>query len=214
VSSTDWAGVRRQLRTGTLTTVVVALLGAPLGLLWQAISPSVRYAVVNGEAVLLDPETQALISTDGRFAILAGLAGIGCGAGAYFAAGRNTDVAVVTGLAIGGAAAAVLAWRAGHQVGLGTFESMVAGSADGAVITGVADLRALGVVVFWPVVAVGVFGLCDAVDLAGRHRHVPDLGPAFGDGGGTGPPEPDQAGGGRLDLQAAPTGRDKDRAEP
>jgi hypothetical protein len=194
--------------------VVVALLGAPLGLLWQAISPSVQYAVVDGKAVLLDPETQALISTDGRFAILTGLVGLGCGVGAYFAAGRDTDVAMVTGLAIGGAVAAVLAWRVGHQVGLGTFESMVAGSADGAVITGVADLRAVGVVAFWPVAAAGMFGLCDAVDLAGRHRYVPDLGLPFGDGGGTGTREPDQVGGGQLDLQAAPTGRDKDRAEP
>ena len=197
-----------------MTTLAIALLGAPLGLLWQAISPSVQYAVVDGRAVLLDPETQALISTDGRFAILTGMAGILCGVGAYFAAGRSTDGAVVTGLAFGGAAAAVLAWRVGHQVGLGTFQSLVAGSADGAVITGVADLRALGVVVFWPVFAAGVFGLCDAVDLARRHRYVPDLGLAPGDGGGTGLRQPDQVGGGQLDLQAAPTGRDKDRAEP
>ena len=206
--------MRRQLLTGTVTTLVVALLGAPVGLLWQAISPSVRYVVVDGNPVLADTETQALISTDGRFAILTGLAGVVCAAVAYVAAGRATDAAMVAGLAFGGAAAAVLAWRVGHQVGLDTFHRMVATSADGAFVTGVADLRALGVVVFWPVTAAGAFGLCDAVDLARRHRYVPSRELPFGDGGGTGPREPDQIGGSQLDLQAAPTGRDKDRTEP
>lgn len=207
--------MRRQLLTGAVTTLVVALPGAPMGLLWQAISPPVRYAVIGGEPILADPETQALISTDGRFAILTGLAGMVCGMVAYLAAGRGADAAIVAGLAFGGAAGAVLAWRVGHQIGLETFQRLVGNGADGAMVTGVADLRAVGVLVCWPVIATAVFGLGEAADVAGRHRLAPPpLGLAPGDGGDMGVREADQVGGGQLDLQAAPTGGDKDRAEP
>jgi hypothetical protein len=211
--------VRRQLLTGTVTTLVVALLGAPLGLVWRAISPPVRYVVADGEPILANPESQALITTDGRFALLTVLAGVLCGVVAYVAAGRGTDVAVVAGLALGGIAAAVLTWRVGHQIGLDTFERLVARSADGTTVTGVADLRAAGVVVFWPIAAAGVFGLCEAIDFMGRHRvDVPPPGPdvplPFGYGGGPSVGQPDQVGGDQLDLQSAPAGGDKDRTEP
>jgi hypothetical protein len=207
--------VRRQVLTGTVTALVIALLGVPLGLLWQAISPAARYAVVAGKPVLADPETQALISTDGRFAVLAVLSGALCGVGAYLLAGRTArgaDLILVTGLAAGGIAAALVAWRVGHHVGLDTYQRLVARAADGTMVTGTADLHAVGVVVFWPVAAVGAFGLLEAVDLAGRHRVVPPvLGPDLRDGGGTRPGEPEQIGGGQFDLQAAPAGRDEDR---
>ena len=137
--------MRRQLLTATVSALASALLGAPLGLLWQAICPSVQYVVAAGKPVLADPETQALISSDGGFAVLATL---------------------------------------------------------------------FGVVVFWPIAAAGVFGLLEAVDLAGRHRIAEPLVLTLGDGGGTRGGQPYQVGGGQFDLQAAPTGRDEDRTEP
>jgi hypothetical protein len=211
--------VRRQLLTGTMTTLVVALLGVPVGLLWQAISPSVRYVVIGGEPVLADPESQALISTDGRFAILTGLAGVVCGVIAYIVAGRaftavrRVEVVILLGLACGGIAAALLAWRAGHSVGLGTFQRLVAHAKDGDFVKGVADLKALGVLVCWPLAAVGMFGLLDGADIAGRHRPELPSGLSLGDGGGAGGGQPYQIGGGQFDLQSAPTGGDKDRRE-
>jgi hypothetical protein len=205
--------LRRQLLTATVTTLVTALPGVAVGLLWQAISPSIRYVVVDGRPFLADPETQTLISTDGRFAILTALGGLVCGMAAYLAAGRGTDIAIVAGLALGGISAALLTWRVGHQIGLDAFQHAVRAAREGAFVTGVADLRATGVLVFWPLVAVGVFGLSEAMDMAGRHRtdRPPELAP--GDGGQPGGGEPDQVGGDELDLQATPTGGNEDGRE-
>jgi hypothetical protein len=205
--------LRRQLLTATVTTLVIALPGALMGLLWQAISPSVRYVVLDGKPVLADPETQALISTDGRYAILTAVAGLVGGAIGYLAAGRGTDIAVAAGLALGGTAAALLAWRVGHQIGLTAFQHAVGAAKDGGSVTGVAELRATGALVFWPMLAVGVFALCEAMDVAGRHRTVDDEGLAPGDGGQPGGGQPHQVGGDQFDLQAAPTGGNEDRRE-
>jgi hypothetical protein len=209
----DWSGVRRQLLTATVTTLVTAVPGALVGLLWQAISPSIRYVIVDGRPVIADPETQTLISTDGRFAILTAVAGLVCGMAAYLAAGRAADIAIVIGLAVGGIGAALLAWRVGHYIGLDAFQHAVRGAKDGALVTGVADLRATGVLVFWPLVAVGVFGLSEAMDMAGRHGADRPEGLAPGDGGEPGGGEPHQVGGDQLDLQAAPTGGNEDSRE-
>jgi hypothetical protein len=202
--------LRRQLLTATVTTLVIALPGALVGLVWQAISPSVRYVVIDGRPVLADPETQALISTDGRYAVLTALAGVVCGVACYLAAGRGTDLAMTAGLAIGGIGAALLAWRLGHRIGLPTFEHAVSTAEDGAFVTGPAGLQATGALVFWPILALGVFAVCEAMDLAGRHRVAADEELFLGYGGRPGGGKADQVGGGKLDLQAAPTGGNED----
>jgi hypothetical protein len=206
--------LRRQLLTATVTTLGIALPGALVGLVWQAISPSVRYVVLDGKPTLADPETQALISTDGRYAILTALAGVVCGAVGYLAAGRGTDLAIAGGLAIGGIGAALLAWRLGHQIGLPAFQQAVRGAKDGAFAAGPASLHATGALVFWPILALGVFAVCEAMDLAGRHRVVADEELFPGYGGPPGGGQANQVGGGKLDLQAAPTGGNEDGGKP
>ena len=198
----------RWLRIWAATVAAMALLGVLAGLLWAQISPEVRYVVVDGRALLIDPETQDLIGTDGRFALIAVLAGTLCGVAAYAAAGRGRDLPLVLGLAAGGVAAALLMWWAGHLVGLDAFRRLTRTGSTGRQITGVADLRAVGVVVFWPLVAVSVYGLLEALDIA---RRAAPLAP--GDPGGAGTGQSDQISGGELDLQAAPSGRDVDGRE-
>lgn len=192
-----------------LTAAPMALLGLPAGLLWAEITPPARYVVLNGKAALTDLETEALIGIDGRFALIAALTGVLCGVIAYAVGGRGHDIALVLGLAVGGVAAGLLAWWAGRQVGLDTFQQLTRTSPDGRAITGPVDLRAVGVVVFWPLLAVVTFGLLEAADVARRVRPV-----VSGDVGGVRPGQPDQVVGGEFDLQAAPAGRDVHRREP
>jgi hypothetical protein len=206
--------LRRQLLTATVTTLGIALPGALVGLVWQAISPSVRYVVLDGKPVLADPETQALISTDGRYAVLTALAGLVCGAAGYLAAGRGTDLAIAAGLAIGGIGAALLAWWLGHQIGLSAFQHAVRGARDGAFVTGPASLHATGALVFWPILALGVFAVCEAMDVAGRHPVGADEELILGYGGKPGAGKANQVGGGKFDLQAAPTGGNEDGGKP
>jgi hypothetical protein len=207
-SSAPGGGSAGALRIWAATTAALALLGPPAGLLWATISPDVRYVVVDKAAVFADPETQVLIGIDGRFAVITAVAGILCGIAAYAAGGRQRDIALVLGLAAGGVVATVLAWRVGHLVGLDTFQRLTRTAPTGTELTGVADLRARGILVFWPVLAVGTYGVLEALDVAAR---VPPLVP--GDAGGAGSGQPDEVGGSELDLQAAPAGGDIDGGE-
>jgi hypothetical protein len=195
--------VVRGLRIWAMTTVALTLLGPPAGLLWAAIAPSVRYLLLDGALVLADPETEALIAGDGRYALITGAAGALCGVLAYLAGGRDNDVPLLLGLGTGGLAAALLAWWVGHRIGLAGFEESVR-AATGRAVEGPADLHAVGVVVFWPLLAVAAYGLLESAlaRLAPRDR------------GQHGPGEPDQVGGGELDLQATPARGDQNRVEP
>jgi hypothetical protein len=193
----------RLLATWVVTTAVVALLGPPLGLLWAKTVPTVRYVIVQGEPLLADPEGQGPIGVDVRFALIALAAGLGCGVAAYVAGRRFDDLALLLGLVAGGTAAAVLAWRTGHMIGLDGYHDAVRHGRDGTVVEGVADLRAKGVLVFWPVLAVAAYGLLELV-----FRRLPP-----GDRGDRGAGEADEVGGGELDLQSAPSGGDAEGPE-
>ncbi|WP_395106930.1 hypothetical protein [Actinomadura sp. SCN-SB] len=192
------------LRTWAVTTAIIALLGLPAGLLWAEISPKVTYIVIRGQAVLADPEGQAPIATDGRFALIAVIAGLACGIAAYLAGGRDNDLPLLFGLAAGGLAASLLAWRLGHHIGLDGFQRAVRRAPDGRLVTGAAQLRATGIVVFWPVLSVLAYELLELVV-----RRLPP-----GDGRKRRGGEADEVGGRELDLQAAPAGGDVDGREP
>jgi len=194
---------KRAVRTWAVTTAIIALLGVPAGVLWAQISPQVTYIVIEGQPVLADPEGQGPITVDGRFALIAAAAGLACGIVAYARGGRGNDVPLLLGLAAGGLAASLLAWRLGGQFGLEAFQDAVRGAPDGRTATGAARLRATGIVVFWPVLAVGVYGLLELVV-----RRLP-----AGDRGEGGPGQADKVVRGEFDLQTSPSRGHIDRRE-
>lgn len=193
----------RPWTTGAVTAAVVTLLGPPAGLLWAGTVPEVTYVIVQGEPLLADPEGQGPIGVDAGFAVIALVAGLLCGAAAYLAGGRRNDVPLLLGLAVGGSAAAVLAWQTGHLIGLAEFQDAVRTARDGTTVTGVADLRAKGFLVFWALPAVVLYGMLEVIV-----RRLP-----AGDRGERGAGEADEVGGREFDLQSAPAGRDVDGRE-
>lgn len=193
----------RLFATWLVTTAVVTVLGPPAGLLWARTAPKVTYVILQGEPLLADPEGQGPIGVDARFAVIALVAGIACGAAAYLAGGRGNDVALLLGLAAGGTAAAVLAWHTGHMIGLDAFQHAARHGRDGSTVKGVADLRARGLLVFWPLPAVAVYGLLEMIV-----RRLPP-----GDHGDDGAGEADEVGGDELDLESAPASGDVDGRE-
>ncbi|MCO6005879.1 hypothetical protein NE236_12880 [Actinoallomurus purpureus] len=199
-----------RIRMGVLAALAITVLGVPIGLLWVAIAPRTAYQVSGGKGLLADPETQTLIAADGWFAALTAAAGLLCGVAAYVLAGRVGELGPLAGIAAGGVAGAVVAWRLGHLIGLGAYHHALRTGGDGALVRAPLALHALGVVLAWPLVAVVAFGLLEALDVAGRESRGRL---SAGDPGGGGPGQPDQVGGGQLDLEAAPTGRDVDRRE-
>jgi hypothetical protein len=197
-----------QLRIGIVATLVMAALGVPAGLLWTAVAPRTTYVIAGGKAIIGDPESQALIAADGWFAVLTALAGLACGVVAYVLAGRYRETGLLAALGVGGAAAGLVAWWVGSMVGRSSFQHQLRTARDGTTAKGALDLHAAGVVIAWPLIAIVVFGLLEALDVARRESRA-----AAGYRGGAGAGEPDQVGGGELDLQASPPRRDVDGGE-
>ncbi|WP_262401750.1 hypothetical protein [Actinomadura sp. CNU-125] len=193
----------KRAATGLVTALIMTVLGPVAGLLWAWTAPEVTYVIFRGDTYLADPESQAPIGTDIRFALIVLVAGAICGGAAYLAGGRGNDIALLLGLAAGGVVAGLLAWRTGHMIGLDDFRSAVRAAADRERVTGVAELRARGLLVCWPVAAVGVYGILELFV-----RRLPAR-----DDGDLGAGEADEVGGTQLDLESAPTGGDVDRRE-
>ncbi len=103
----------RDLRAGALTTVVLVLLGVPLGLLWQAVAPRAAVATTgDGALILASIEDKAFIAADSLLFLL-GL-GLGLLAGAAaFRLGRRRAPGVIVGLVLGGYLAVLVAASTG-----------------------------------------------------------------------------------------------------
>lgn len=100
--------LRRDIDAGVLTTIVVVLVGAPLGLLWAAVRPHSDLFLL----VSQDARERQHFGSDLRFAAVVAIAGIVIGLTAY-AVARSGGTGVTVGLAVGGLLAAVIAERVG-----------------------------------------------------------------------------------------------------
>ncbi|RMI41369.1 hypothetical protein EBO15_23155 [Actinomadura harenae] len=151
------------MQTAVVTTLAIAVLGPVAGVLWHAVSPTVTFVVVRGEAYFADGESQAPIGTDARFALIGIVAGLLCGLVAYRFGGRDNDVPLLVGLALGGTAAALLAWWVGHRFGLAHYQHVLRTGADGTEVKGPPDVRARGLLVFWPLAAVAAYAALEVI---------------------------------------------------
>lgn len=139
-----WAGV--------VTTAVVVLLGAPVGMLWGAVSPRVEVRKVADGLDLVMPETKAFIGGDGSFFVLTVLVGLALGIAAALI-GRRYGPGVTVGLALGSLLAAIVAAKVGQRVGYDHYVAL----RDAAAVNTRGDyflkIRAKGVLFGWPVAA-------------------------------------------------------------
>lgn len=115
--------MKTELREAAVITVVVALSGALLGVLWQWLAPKVPLVgdVVNGGWVvyLKDTEGEQAVGVDGTFTLLA-LAFGAVTAAAVFVWRRRGGVPLVVALTVGGLLGSLLAWRLGMWLGPGS----------------------------------------------------------------------------------------------
>lgn len=136
-------------RTGVLVVIAMVLLGAPVGLLWAAVAPTVEVLLEGGTARLVDPNSDGFIAVDGVFGVLVLLAGVLCGAGAWRLV-RQPGTGVVVGLVVGGLLAAEVARRTGELVNAGAALAALESGRDGVVELSV-RLRAEQARLAWPV---------------------------------------------------------------
>jgi hypothetical protein len=154
--------VTREVRAFAITVLVLTALGLPAGLAWSALSPRPPYRMVEQTPTLADPSTQALIAADGWFATITGGLGLLCGLLAWFLS-RRVQLPVVIGLCLGGVAGAFVAYWTGTSVTVGVATVEASASPGVTVIPGPLDLTARGVLVAWPLLAVGLFGFLEGM---------------------------------------------------
>ena len=148
-----------------VTAVVVALLGPVVGLVWSAVAPklSVASAIKGNEAAF-----KAQVGADVWFLFLALAAGALTAAVAIWVF-RVSGPGLVIGLAIGGVAAAFAADRVGYLVEhASTLNALHAAGVAHPSGLGVSlfdfRVRALGVVMAWPVAAVGLLAIVEMIE--------------------------------------------------
>ncbi|MEO3871627.1 hypothetical protein ABGB18_22660 [Nonomuraea sp. B12E4] len=152
----------REVRAFAVTVLTLAALGVAAGLLWSGLTPRAPYEVTTQGTVLADPSTQALIAADGWFAVITGGLGLLCGGVAWFV-GRRFMLAVLLGLCAGGLLAAMLTLWAGSTFTIGAVVVEAAAVPGVKVVPGALRLTASGVLVSWPLLAVGFFGLLEGM---------------------------------------------------
>ncbi len=113
--------MKTEVREAAVVTVVVALCGALLGVLWWWLAPHVALvgAVLEdgGWVVLVkDTEGEQAVGVDGTFTLLALVFGA-VSAVAVFLWRRRGGVPLVVALAVGGLLGSLLAWRVGVWLG-------------------------------------------------------------------------------------------------
>lgn len=142
-----------------VTGVALVLLGAPVGLLWAAVSPRVRVSLGEGGP---DLDAGAFAGADVAFGVVVLVVGLLCGLLAH-RLGKAYGPGVVVGLVAGGLVAAYVAAKTGEQVGREAFEAAVVDLTRGGAVDASVRLRATEAVVLWPVGALAAFGAATAV---------------------------------------------------
>jgi hypothetical protein len=127
------------------------VLGVVAGLIWAAVAPRALLQEVRpGEAQLVNSESSAFILADAWFCLIAVLGGTITGIVGHRLLVRRAGWTAAAGLVLGAVAAALLALWTGENMGLGTYNHLLAVSPDGAFFRSSLALGAKSALVLWP----------------------------------------------------------------
>jgi hypothetical protein len=171
--------VKGRLAAFTAALAGSALLGVVAGLIWAAVAPrALLQEVGHGEAQLVNAETSAFIVADAWFCLISVLGGAITGIVGYRLLVRRAGWIATAGLVLGAVAACLLALWTGENIGLGTYNHLLATSRDGAFFHASLALGAKSALAFWP----GITSLIVLLaEYAGR-RPAPDIEGGWGGG--------------------------------
>jgi hypothetical protein len=128
-----------------------AVIGVVAGLVWAAVAPrALLREVGHGEAQVVNSESSAFIAADGWFCLIVVLGGLVTGLAGYRLLVRRAGWIATAGLVLGAVAAALLALWTGQNIGLGTYNHLLAASPAGTFFHASLSLGAKSVLVFWP----------------------------------------------------------------
>jgi hypothetical protein len=147
---------RTELRAGLLVGLGVMLAGVPTAVIWWLLAPVPELVRFGSRAILVESEGEAAVAADGLFAVCTLTAGLVC-AVVVFARTRHARVGTLLGLALGGLAGALLAWRIGVWLGPASVADSISATPDGGRFEGPLALGAKGVLLAWPLASVIAF---------------------------------------------------------
>jgi len=140
-----------------------AVLGIAAGLIWAAVAPRpLLQEIASGEAELVNAESTAFIVADAWFSLIAAVGGLLTGVLGYRILVRRAGTAATVGLVLGAVGAALLALWVGDNIGLGTYNHLLASSPVGAYFHASLGLGAKSALAFWPLCTSGVILVVEA----------------------------------------------------
>ncbi|MEV4809993.1 DUF2567 domain-containing protein [Micromonospora avicenniae] len=125
--------------------LALAVLGAPLGLLWAAVAPGTPVIKATLGAVYAEPQPEQPIAADGWFSLLGLGFGVLAALALWFVLRRRRGPVGLASAVLGAFAAAVVAWQVGRRIGLAEFDRLLATAPEGQAFSKPADLRAGGI---------------------------------------------------------------------
>ncbi|WP_019868878.1 DUF2567 domain-containing protein [Salinispora oceanensis] len=137
--------LRPQLGWAAAGAFGVMILGVPLGLLWATLAPDTPVLQTASGAVYGESQPEQPIAADGWFSLLGLGFGVLVAVGLWFLLRRYRGPIGLAAAVLGSLGAALVAWQVGQQVGLATFEHLLATAAEGQTFGQPAQLRAGGV---------------------------------------------------------------------
>jgi hypothetical protein len=121
------------------------------GLIWAAVAPrALLQEVGHGQAQLVNAESAAFIAADAWFCLIAAIGGAVTGIAGYRLLVRRAGWTAAAGLVLGTVAASLLMLWTGENIGLGTYNHLLAASPDGAFFRASLALSAKSALAFWP----------------------------------------------------------------
>jgi hypothetical protein len=128
-----------------------AVLGVAAGLIWAAVAPRALLQEIGpGEAELVNAESHVFIVADAWFCLIVALGGVITGVVGYRLLVRQAGWTAAAGLVLGAVAAALLTLWIGENIGLGTYNHLLATSRNGAFFHASLGLGAKSALAFWP----------------------------------------------------------------
>ena len=139
-----------------------AVLGVLAGITWSLVAPrALLEEIGHGEAELVNAESNAFILADVWFCLIVVIGGAITGIIGYRLLVRRADWIAAAGLVLGAAAAALLALWTGENIGLGTYNHLLASSQDGTFFHASLALGAKSALAFWPLLTSAVILLSE-----------------------------------------------------
>jgi hypothetical protein len=182
---------RRTALVALSVTGALAAAGAPLGLLWSWLAPTVPVINAGQNGIVVnDPSPEEYIAADSWFTIIGFSFGLLAAVLIWLVLRRDRGPGLMVGVALGGLACALVMWQVGRLVGLSSWNDWQDSSAAGQSYDRPPDLHAHGallVVAFAAVIVTTLLaGWSNDPDL-----ELPGARPGYGQFSSGSPAEPD-----------------------